>query len=296
MSSTNTTPNFGLPQYIPTDKPTYLGDFNKAMLDIDTNMKSIENKATSAESGIETVQATANQALENANTAQTTATQAQTTADLAKTKADTATNTATGAQTTATEAKQTADTASATATQALAKTNIVFDKVLETDQNIVNIPNLNFLANIGYKIYINGTAEVTGGSMGDIIPINAQVPGATKLINRIMGMQITPASATVDKIANDEYQSGLCLNRFTSGLGGISESILQFRPNTGTGNDNLLSCMSNWGIANNASGSCGQISSSFRGQGLTNITELNINAGTNAVLKKGTRITVEVIR
>ena len=39
MSSTNTTPNFGLPQYIPTDKPTFLGDFNKAMLDIDTNMK-----------------------------------------------------------------------------------------------------------------------------------------------------------------------------------------------------------------------------------------------------------------
>lgn len=122
MSSTNTTPNFGLPQYIPTDKPTYLGDFNKAMLDIDTNMKSIENKATSAESGIETVQATANQALENANTAQTTATQAQTTADLAKTKADTATKTATGAQTTATQAKQTATQAKQTADTA--NTNI----------------------------------------------------------------------------------------------------------------------------------------------------------------------------
>lgn len=54
--------------------------------------------------------------------------------------------------------------------------------------------------------------------------------------------------------------------------------------------------MSNWGIASNTEGSCGQIASSFRGQGLTNVTELNINAGTNCVLKAGTRITVEVIK
>lgn len=109
MSSSNTTPNYGLPQYIPTDKPTYLGDFNKAMLDIDTNMKSIENKATSAESEIGTVQATATQALENANTAQTTATEAQTKADLAKTTADTAINNAESARNTATQAQNTAN-------------------------------------------------------------------------------------------------------------------------------------------------------------------------------------------
>ena len=261
MSATNSTPNYGLPQYVADDKPTYLGDFNKAMLDIDTNMKSIDNKAEGAESEIASATATANQALENATTA-----------------------------------KNTADTANTTANQALAKTNIVFDKVLETDQNIVNIPNLDFLANAGYKIYINGTGEVTGGSQGDLMTICAQVPGATRLINRMMGYQITPVSPTVDKIANDEFQNGLVLNRFTSGLGGISESILQFRANTGTDNLNLLHCMSNWGIANNASGSCGQIASSFRGQGLTNVTQLNINAGTNGVLKAGTRIVVEVIR
>ena len=45
MSATNSTPNYDLPQYVATDKPTYLGDFNKAMLDIDTNMKTIDNKA-----------------------------------------------------------------------------------------------------------------------------------------------------------------------------------------------------------------------------------------------------------
>ena len=111
MSATNSTPNYDLPQYVATDKPTYLGDFNKAMLDIDTNMKTIDNKATSAEGQVSTAVSTANQALENANqastkadTAQATATQAQTTATTAKNTADTAQSTATEAQTTATQA------------------------------------------------------------------------------------------------------------------------------------------------------------------------------------------------
>lgn len=38
MSSTNKTPNYGLPQYIDTDKPTFLGDFNDAMGIIDKGM------------------------------------------------------------------------------------------------------------------------------------------------------------------------------------------------------------------------------------------------------------------
>jgi hypothetical protein len=97
------------------DKPTYLGDFNKAMLDIDTNMKSIENKAESAESASTTANSNANQALENANSANTKAETAQATAEQAQTTATTAKNTADTAQTTATTAKNTADTANETA-------------------------------------------------------------------------------------------------------------------------------------------------------------------------------------
>lgn len=39
MPYTNSTPNYGLPQYIATDKPTYLGDANSAYSTIDTRMK-----------------------------------------------------------------------------------------------------------------------------------------------------------------------------------------------------------------------------------------------------------------
>lgn len=48
MSSTNKTSNYELSQYIGTDKPTYLGDYNGDMLKIDTQMKNNENSATEA--------------------------------------------------------------------------------------------------------------------------------------------------------------------------------------------------------------------------------------------------------
>lgn len=49
MASTNKTPHYGLPQYIGTDKPTYLGDFNGAMLEIDTEIYSANTLAQTAD-------------------------------------------------------------------------------------------------------------------------------------------------------------------------------------------------------------------------------------------------------
>lgn len=48
MSSTNKTTNYELPQFISTDKPTWLGDFNGAMGTIDTTMKANETAAAAA--------------------------------------------------------------------------------------------------------------------------------------------------------------------------------------------------------------------------------------------------------
>lgn len=39
MSASNRTPNYNLPQFSSTDKPSWLGDFNAAMLAIDTVIK-----------------------------------------------------------------------------------------------------------------------------------------------------------------------------------------------------------------------------------------------------------------
>ena len=168
MSSTNTTPNFGLPQYIPTDKPTYLGDFNKAMLDIDTNMKNIENKATSAESEISTANATATQAQATAEQAQTSATNAQNTATTAKNTADTAQATAEQAQTSATNAQNTATTAKNTADTAQATANQAINNISKFNlTNIKKYNSLNIQSGNGSNFSFVGTPDITVATNSD---------------------------------------------------------------------------------------------------------------------------------
>ena len=50
MASTNKTPNFELPQFVANDVPSWLTDINGAFLDIDTDMKNIQDTAQSASS------------------------------------------------------------------------------------------------------------------------------------------------------------------------------------------------------------------------------------------------------
>lgn len=99
MSSTNKTTHYELSQYVGTDKPTYLSDYNGDMLKIDT---AIYDAAT------------------DASTAVTTANSAASAASTASTNASAAVTTANAASTTASEAKTTAETASTNASEALA--------------------------------------------------------------------------------------------------------------------------------------------------------------------------------
>ena len=169
MSSTNTTPNFGLPQYIPTDKPTYLGDFNKAMLDIDTNMKSIENKAQSAESGVETANSNATQALNTANTARETAQTAQATATEAQTKASQAQTTASQAQTTASQAQTTASQNA---------TNINSIKTWENYGNVLTAPTTGSSSD-GLNVKYNSSLQLLNlwgyNHFSPVVQANAQI-------------------------------------------------------------------------------------------------------------------------
>lgn len=62
MSSTNKTTNYKLSQYIGTDKPTYLGDYNGDMLKIDNQMKVNADSASKATSAAGTAQSVADKA------------------------------------------------------------------------------------------------------------------------------------------------------------------------------------------------------------------------------------------
>lgn len=65
MSSTNKTTNYNLSQYIGTDKPTYLGDYNSDMLKIDTHLKANADSASNAVSAAGAAQAVASDASKN---------------------------------------------------------------------------------------------------------------------------------------------------------------------------------------------------------------------------------------
>jgi hypothetical protein len=65
MSSTNKTTNYNLSQYIGTDKPTYLGDYNGDMLKIDTQLKANADSASNAASAASAAKAVASDASKN---------------------------------------------------------------------------------------------------------------------------------------------------------------------------------------------------------------------------------------
>ena len=109
MGHTNSTPNLHLPQFIGSDKPTWLSDVNGAMLAIDTAYGTIEANASSA--------ATA------AAGAVTVAGAAQTAADSAATAAATAGTNASQALSTANNAASTANNAYNEAHEALSRMN-----------------------------------------------------------------------------------------------------------------------------------------------------------------------------
>lgn len=78
MASTNKTTHYELSQYVGSDKPTYLTDYNNDMSAIDTGIYTAQTKADSAytladsaDGKADTAQGTANSALTNAGTANT---------------------------------------------------------------------------------------------------------------------------------------------------------------------------------------------------------------------------------
>ena len=78
MASTNSTSHYGLSQYVGSDKPTYLTDYNNDMSAIDTGIYNAQTKADSAytaageaDTKAGNAQTTANTAVTNAGTANT---------------------------------------------------------------------------------------------------------------------------------------------------------------------------------------------------------------------------------
>ena len=99
MASTNKTTHYELSQYVSSDKPTYLVDYNGDMAKIDTAINAAKTTADSASTAATNAATDAATAQGTANTAVTNAATAQTTADGANTKIGTMANLTTSEKT-----------------------------------------------------------------------------------------------------------------------------------------------------------------------------------------------------
>lgn len=198
MGSTNKTQYLELPQWIGTDKPTFLGDFNDAFLKIDNGYNTINGTATTAG-------AQAGQAVEDASEA------------LTKVKA--VEGTANTANSTANQANNTATQALETANNAQSAVNSLSGKVSGNTANIDNIKtwitgNITnmFAGGVGFSNYnadLNLLNIVLYTNNPQSINVN-QVIG--KLPNQIMTALNITENRTLYAIANFTLQSGDAFN------------------------------------------------------------------------------------
>lgn len=208
MASTNKTTNYNLSQFIGSDKPTYLGDYNSDMLKIDAQMKTNADNVATAISGIETATATANSANQTAQTANTTANSASTTASEANTNASNAQSTANSALATATTAQSTANTANTNAQNAQASADAIASKLGLTSFETISQSNVTVSGSGSITDFNVYTATNSDGSWGKLygrIKINCN--GSTGKI--IFPTQLRPKDS--QGVATDLTIAGACI-------------------------------------------------------------------------------------
>ena len=97
FASTNKTTNYELPQFIGTDKPTWLGDFNEAMADIDAGMHANATAITTMQSDVASATQAASRASQDVSTLTTTVNSLSSTVSSVQTTANNAQSTANSA-------------------------------------------------------------------------------------------------------------------------------------------------------------------------------------------------------
>lgn len=178
FASTNKTANYELPQFVGSDKPTWLGDFNTAMATIDGGMAENKSDIESMDSRVSSAEATASQASQNVSALTTRV-------GTVESSASSATTTANNAQQTATSALNTANTANGKA-----------------DTNATNISTLQSeISNFNLTNFSKPSLTKTGGSFtltgGSVINVATNSDGSLAKIYGVITASNITQSGTV---------------------------------------------------------------------------------------------------
>ena len=157
MASTNKTTNYELSQFLGSDKPAWLSDYNTDMSKIDTAIKNASDTATSA-SGSSSANTTAIGTLANLTT--TAKTDLVSAVNEVNTVADTAQNTANSASSSATTANTKADNLTAQFNMSVIKEDS--DLNFTSSAGSINDHNVKFVTNSdGSLAKVYGTISLT---------------------------------------------------------------------------------------------------------------------------------------
>lgn len=182
---TNSTSNYELSQFVGTDKPTFLGDYNGDMLKIDTAIAGVDAKAIGADSKADT-------AVTAANAASDTASNAATLANTANTNANSALATAGNAATAASAAQSSADAADTKATAAQTAATAADAKADAADAKAGDLSQLTTTAKTDLVAAINEVnAKPTGGGTAS----------DTTYDNTTSGLTASNVQAAIDELA-----------------------------------------------------------------------------------------------
>ena len=183
FASTNKTANYELPQFVGTDKPTWLGDFNSAMADIDAGMHENATSISSMASDVATASSTASQASQDVAGLTSTVNTLSSTVSSVQTTANNASQTASSALNTANTANGKADTNASDITSLKSRTTVV-----ESDLNEFNIDTFTAIdkantssSNVNSDYTVTNLTLATNSHNKSIFKLYGQVYG--KLTN-----------------------------------------------------------------------------------------------------------------
>ena len=191
FASTNKTANYELPQFVGSDKPTWLGDFNTAMATIDGGMAENKSDIESMDSRVSSAEATASQASQNVSALTTRV-------GTVESSVSSATSTANNAQQTATSALNTANTANGKAdtnATSITETNTRIDGIISserysTDEIATNKLWINDKPIYRKTIYITGLPNNTDKN------VNHGASNVDLIVNTY-GIMLTPSNNLV---------------------------------------------------------------------------------------------------
>lgn len=199
---TNETTNYDLPQFIGTDKPTWLGDFNTAMSAIDTGMAANASDISSLGTRVTNAEGIASQASSDVSTLTSTV-------NTLSGNVTTVTTTANNAQSTATSALNTANTADGKADTNASNIGTLSNLTTTNKTNLVNA--INEVNEINLLHATNSGTVTTVQNTDAKIPMQENIKIGTKLSISNGGIKIGAGVSYVSAFGSliyERYASG----------------------------------------------------------------------------------------